>query len=86
MEDNYYISQIAVSKSFQQKGIGSMLFQKMLEVCNDFPIVASVEKNNVASIRLLSKFMIPVNQKNKYIRYVVNINERGSAEPEQLKR
>ena len=70
----YYLSDIVVKKDFRNLGIGKELMKKVIESRSDAPLVASVLKDNQASIGLLSKFMkcYGVSMTGRYLRFVDN--------------
>ena len=69
-DEYYYISQIAVSKAWQGKKIGSALLGYILENITDLPIIASVRKDNPASIKLFNKYMKNYSERRDYLRYM----------------
>lgn len=69
-DNYYYLSQIVISKNFQHEGLGTYLLNYILENVNDIPLIASVHKNNTASLRLFGKNMVPYSQNNNYVRFM----------------
>ena len=70
----YYISDIVVKKEFRNQGIGKNLMETVIENRSDAPLVASALSDNIASIKLLSKFMkcYGTSRTGKYLRLVDN--------------
>lgn len=70
----YYLSDIVVKNDCKRKGIGSLLLEEAIESTGDYPLVASVLKENMPSIKLLSKYMecYGCSATGKYLRFVDN--------------
>ena len=69
----YYISDIVVARNYQNKGIGTMLLNFILDSIIDLPIVSSVKDNNNHSLKLFKKHMKVYDKTNGgYYRYLDN--------------
>lgn len=70
----FYLSDIVVKNGYKTRGVGTELLEKALECCGEYPLVASVLKENELSIKLLSKFMTHYGKSKtgKYYRFVDN--------------
>lgn len=69
-DNYYYISQIAISKKFQKMGLGSVLLNYILENITEYPVVASVNKKNTASLALFQKNMVAFGETSNYFRFI----------------
>lgn len=69
-EEYYYISDIVMSKAYQNKGYGTQLLKKVLGDIKDLPVVASVRDDNVALLKLFKKFMMIYNQRGRYYKFM----------------
>lgn len=68
----YYLSDIVVKKEFRNQGIGELILKTVISSIGDDPLVASVLKDNLPSIRFLLKCMkcYSVSDSGKYYRFV----------------
>ena len=69
-DEYYYISDIVIARSYQNHGIGTRLVQTILRSIDDLPVVASVRKTNVNSLRLFRKNLKVCSESGKYYRFL----------------
>ena len=72
LEDDHYLSSIAVSSSMHGKGVGTILLRQSVEQLKSLspkPILAEIRKHNIASIKMFERVSfkkISENEKNVY--------------------